>query len=299
MAIDTYRTQKRGGTGVKGANSVEDDFFTDIFTADTHSTILFFTSRGLVFSTKVYNIPEGVRTSKGRNLVNLLQLPSGEKIKEVVRIPKILDDQLLIFATERGIVKKTPLSDYKNIKQSGLRAIKIQDGDSLLSVRVTDGNQDVLLCSSSGKIIRFSESDCRSQGRVSQGVKGISINENEKIIGMELIDDRVEILSVTENGYGKRTISSHYRRQSRGGKGILAMRLTEKNGEIVQIKPVTDKDDLVIITDKGQVIRTKIAGISLLGRTTQGVRIIRLKSSEKVVAVEKIVDPDDNSEEKE
>ncbi|MBG08054.1 MAG: DNA gyrase subunit A [Halobacteriovoraceae bacterium] len=299
MAIDTYKTQKRGGTGVKGANNVEDDFFTDIFTADTHSTILFFTSRGLVFSTKVYNIPEGTRTSKGRNLVNLLQVPSGEKIKEVVRVPKNFDNQFLIFATERGIVKKTPLSDYKNIKQSGLRAIKIQDGDSLLNVRVTDGSQDVLLCSSSGKIIRFPESDCRPQGRVSQGVKGIAINEDEKIIGMELIDDNVEILSVTENGYGKRTISSQYRKQSRGGKGILAMRLTEKNGEIVQIKPVTDKDDLVIITDKGQVIRTKIAGISLLGRTTQGVRIIRLKPSEKVVAVEKIADPENPSGSKE
>ena len=298
MAIDTYRTQKRGGTGVKGANNVEDDFFTDIFTADTHSTILFFTSRGLVFSTKVYNIPEGTRTSKGRNLVNLLQLPSGEKIKEVVRIPKSLENQFLIFATERGIVKKTSLTEYKNIKQSGLRAIKIQDGDCLLNVRVTDGSQDVLLCSSSGKIIRFPESDCRPQGRVSQGVKGITINDDEKIIGMELIDDTVEILSVTENGYGKRTISSQYRKQSRGGKGILAMKLTEKNGEIVQIKPVTDKDDLVIITDKGQVIRTKIAGISLLGRTTQGVRIIRLKQSEKVVAVEKIVDPEESTETK-
>ena len=299
MAIDTYKTQKRGGTGVKGANSVEDDFFTDIFTADTHSTILFFTSRGLVFSTKVYNIPEGTRTSKGRNLVNLLQVPSGEKIKEVVRVPKSFENQFLIFSTERGIVKKTPLSDYKNIKQSGLRAIKIQDGDSLLNVRVTDGSQDVLLCSSSGKIIRFPESDCRPQGRVSQGVKGIAISEDEKIIGMELIDDNVEILSVTENGYGKRTISSQYRKQSRGGKGILAMRLTDKNGEIVQIKPVTDKDDLVIITDKGQVIRTKIAGISLLGRTTQGVRIIRLKTSEKVVAVEKIADPENPSGSKE
>jgi len=299
MAIDTYKTQKRGGTGVKGANSVEDDFFTDIFTADTHSTILFFTSRGLVFSTKVYNIPEGTRTSKGRNLVNLLQVPSGEKIKEVVRVPKSFENQFLIFSTERGIVKKTPLSDYKNIKQSGLRAIKIQDGDSLLNVRVTDGSQDVLLCSSSGKIIRFPESDCRPQGRVSQGVKGIAISEDEKIIGMELIDDNVEILSVTENGYGKRTISSQYRKQSRGGKGILAMRLTDKNGEIVQIKPVTDKDDLVIITDKGQVIRTKIAGISLLGRTTQGVRIIRLKPSEKVVAVEKIADPENLSGSKE
>ncbi len=292
MALDTFKTQKRGGTGVKGAEGADDDFFTNIFVADTHSVLLFFTTKGLVFSQKVYTIPEAVRTAKGRNLANIIQLPPGEKIKEVMCVSGDMEGKFLFFATEKGIVKKTDLTDYKKIKQTGLRAIKIQDGDSILNVRISDGTKDVLLCSSAGKIIRFAETDCRPMGRVSQGVKGITLDENEKIIGMEIIDDSVEILSVTENGYGKRTISSEYRKQSRGGKGILAMRLTEKNGEIVQIKPVTDKDDLMIITDKGQVIRTKISGISLMGRTTQGVRIIRLKEGEKVVSVEKLYDPE-------
>ncbi len=302
MAMDTYRTQKRGGKGVKG-NEGEDDFFTDIFTANTHSTILFFTNKGTVFSKKVYNLPEGSRTAKGRNIVNLVPVPAGEKIKEIMCIPNEMEGKYLLFATEKGIVKKSNLSDYKKIKSSGLRAIKVQDGDTICNVRVSDGSKDVLLCSTSGKIIRFAESDCRPMGRVSQGVKGINIGDDEKIIGMELIDDTVEILSVTENGYGKRTQASQYRKQTRGGKGILAMRLTEKNGEITSIKPVSDKDDLMIITNKGQVIRTGISGISLMGRATQGVRIIRLKDGEKVVAVEKIAEaengdePDNNDEE--
>jgi len=301
MAMDTYKTQKRGGTGVKGANNTDEDFFTNIFTANTHSTLFFFTSRGTVFSKKVYSIPEGTRTNKGRNIANLIQLPSGEKIKEIVCIPDENDikDKFLIFATERGLVKKSSLEDYKNVKQSGLRAIKIVDGDNLLNVRVTTGENDVLLCSTSGKIIRFSEEDCRPMGRVSQGVKGINIDDNERIIGMEIIDDTMEILSVTENGYGKRTSASQYRKQTRGGKGILAMRLTEKNGEICAIKPVKEDEDLMIITDKGQVIRTKISGISLMGRATQGVRIIRLKTEEKVVAVENIIEDEDEVEDEE
>lgn len=296
MTIDTFRAQKRGGTGVKGgATNQEDDFFTDIFTANTHDMLFFFTNRGTVFSLKVYMIPEGQRTSKGRNIANLINLPSGERVAEIICIPQEeKEGKFLLFATERGIVKKTELGEYKNVKQSGLKGIKVVDSDNLITVRVSDGKKDVLLCSTSGKIIRFSEEDCRPMGRVSQGVKGISLDENEKIIGMEIIDDSVEILSVTENGYGKRSNVSEYRKQSRGGKGILAMRLTDKNGDIKQIKPVTDKDDLMIITDGGQVIRTKIAGISLMGRTTQGVRIIRLKDGEKVVSVEKIVDPEDS-----
>lgn len=293
MTLDTYKTQKRGGTGVKGASSnKDDDFYNDIFVANTHSTIMFFTTRGTVFSKKVYNIPEGTRTAKGRNLANLIQIPSSEKIKEIICInPNVdIENTYLIFATENGLVKKSKLSDYQRIKQSGLKAIKIQDGDSLLNVRLSDGKKDVLLCASTGKIIRFSEEDCRPMGRVSQGVKGITISPEEKVIGMEIIDDGVEILSVTENGYGKRTQASEYRKQSRGGKGIIAMRLTEKNGLICAIKPVKETDELMIITNNGQVIRTKISGISLLGRATQGVRVIRLKGNEKVVALEKIAD---------
>jgi DNA gyrase subunit A len=295
MPTDTYKTQKRGGTGVKGSGG-DEDFFTDIFIANTHSTILFFTTRGQVFSQKVYQIPEGARTTKGRNIANLIQIPSGEKVKAIVCIQSDsdFDGKFLMFSTERGLVKKTELAEYKRIKQSGLRAIKVMDGDSVLEVKVTDGKKDVLLCSTSGKIIRFAESDARPMGRVSQGVKGIQLDDEERIIGMEIIDDSVEILTVTQKGYGKRTSTSQYRKQTRGGKGILAMRLTEKNGQIVDIKPVTDKDDLMIITDKGQVIRTKISGISLMGRATQGVRIIKLKDGESVVAIEKIVDPEED-----
>ncbi|WP_369793746.1 DNA gyrase C-terminal beta-propeller domain-containing protein [Bacteriovorax sp. DB6_IX] len=302
MPVDTYRTQKRGGKGVKGAAN-DDDFFTNIFTANTHDTLLFFTSRGQVFSKKVYTIPEGTRTSKGRNLANLIAIPGGDKVTEIICVPKGEEktadgnEKYLIFATNKGLVKKSSLEDYSNIKQSGLKAIKLQDGDHIVNVRISDGSKDVLLCSSSGKIIRFAESDARPMGRVSQGVKGINIDETEKIIGMELIDDTMEILSVTEKGYGKRTQASQYRKQTRGGKGILAMRLTDKNGEIIQIKPVTDKDDLMVVTDRGQVIRTKISGISLMGRATQGVRILTPKEDEKVVSVEKILDPEDDGSE--
>ena len=297
MSMDTYKTQKRGGSGVKGASGTDEDFFTDIFTANTHSSLLFFTSRGQVFSRRVYDIPEGTRTTKGRNLANLLPISSSEKVKEIITIKDEAEmkDRYLIFSTEKGNVKKSEYSDYKKIKQTGLKAIKIQDGDSLLNVRVTDGTKDVLLCTSSSKIIRFSESDCRSMGRVAQGVKGINLQSTEKVVGMEIIDDSVEIFSITEKGYGKRTSVAKYRKQSRGGKGILAMKLTDKTGDLITIKPVSDKGDLVIISNKGQVIRTKISGISLLGRTTQGVRLIRLKNGETVAAVENIVDPDDDN----
>ena len=230
MAINTYRTQKRGGSGVKGALRADDDFYTSIFTADTHATIYFFTDRGLVFSRKVYDLPEGGRNFKGKNISGLIAMPPGEKLKEIMTVPgKEIDDKFLFFATERGLVKKSELSNYKNIRQNGLRGIKVQDGDSIRTVRITDGTKDVLLCSSSGKIIRFPEKNCRPMGRVSQGVRGISLKKDEKMIGMEIIDDNMEILSITENGIGKRTKSSHYRVQTRGGKGILAMKLNKKN----------------------------------------------------------------------
>lgn len=290
MALDTYKAQKRGGKGVRGAN-LDEDFYTSIFTADTHDNLLFFTDKGTVFTLKVYQIPEGSRTSKGRNVVNLISIPSSEKVVEIITMPKEKAGKFLIIATKEGIVKRTALEEY-NVRTNGLKAIKVADGNEVVSVRVTDGKKDILLCSSGGKSIRFNENDARAMGRVSQGVKGMNIDDSERIIGMELISDKFEILTVTERGYGKRSEASEYRLQTRGGKGILAMKLTDKNGNIVQIKPVTDKDDLMVITDKGQVIRTKISGISLLGRNTQGVRLINLKSDEKVVAVEKILDPE-------
>lgn len=297
MAIDTYRAQKRGGKGVKGAD-LDEDFYTSIFTADTHDTLMIFTDKGTVFSIKVYQIPEGQRTSKGRNIVNIINVPADEKVKEIITVPKEADGHFIIFATKQGIVKKSELSEYKNMRQNGLKAIKVVDGDEVLAVRITDGKKDVLLASSAGKSIRFHEDDCRAQGRVSQGVKGMSLDDGETVIGMEIIDDKSEILTVTSRGYGKRSNAEEYRKQSRGGKGILAMKLTEKTGDIVGILPVaSDKDDLMIITDKGQVIRTKISGVSLLGRNTQGVRLINVKADEKVVAIEKIAESEEETSE--
>ena len=294
MATDTYRAQKRGGKGVKGAD-LDDDFYTSIFTADTHDNLMIFTDKGTVFSIKVYQIPEGLRTAKGRNIVNIINVPTDEKVKEIITVPREAEGSYLIFATKHGIVKKSELSEYKNMRQNGLKAIKVVEGDEILAVRITDGKKDVLLASSGGKSIRFHEDDCRAQGRVSQGVKGMSLEDDESVIGMEIIDEKSEILTVTSRGYGKRSAAEEYRKQSRGGKGILAMKLTEKTGEIMGILPVTDKDDLMIITDKGQVIRTKISGISLLGRNTQGVRLINVKPDEKVVAVEKIAEAEEDT----
>jgi DNA gyrase subunit A len=293
MAIDTYKAQKRGGKGVKGA-SFDEDFYNSIFTADTHDTMLFFTDKGSVFSLKVYNIPEASRTSKGRNIVNLLPIPKDEKVREIVTLPKEKDEKYLIIATKNGLIKKTSLQEYKNIKQSGLKAIKIVTGDSVVGVNITDSSKDIFLCATSGKAIRFTEEDLRAQGRVSQGVKGISLTKEEEVIGFIMINDQDEVLTVTDKGFGKRTPASEFRAQTRGGKGTIAMRLSGKNGSIVQIKPVTEKEDLMIISNNGQVIRTKISEISKVGRNTQGVKLINLKANEKVVAVEKIAETNES-----
>jgi DNA gyrase subunit A len=290
MAMDTYKAQKRGGRGVKGSDSNQEDFFTMIFTANTHDRVLFFTDKGNVFECKVYQIPEASRTAMGRNIINLIQLGEGEKVKEIIPVPKESAGKFLIFATLNGLIKKTDLAEYDSINKNGKIAIKIVDNDSLVCVRVVDENKDILMCSSTGKSIRFKQEDLRPLGRVSQGVKGITIDDNEKLIGMEIIDDTMEILCVTSKGFGKRTESSEYRVQSRGGKGIITMKLTDKNGDIVQIKPVKSSEGLMIISNKGQVIRTRISEISLVGRNTQGVRLINLKDDESVVAVESIVD---------
>ncbi len=293
MHPDTYKTQKRGGVGVKGSTSMrEGDFYTHIFMANTHSMLYFFTDKGKVLAKEVFLIPEAKRTSNGRNLMNFLEVTSEEKIKGVVCIHKNeeLDGKYLIFATEKGLIKKTKLSEYKSIRKKGMQAIKINGNDSLLTVQITNGEKDILLCSSEGKIIRFAEKDCRPIGRVCRGVKGIEIDTKDRVIGMEIIDDTMEILSVTENGYGKRTKVSQYRKQSRGGKGIIAMKLNQKTGNIASIKPVTDKYDLMVVSNKGQVVRIKVSDISLINRTTQGVKLVTPKQDEKVVAVEKVTD---------
>ncbi|MCY4523848.1 MAG: DNA gyrase subunit A, partial [Halobacteriovoraceae bacterium] len=250
---------------------------------------------GIVLSKKVYEIPEGIRVNRGRNLANFINIPNGEKVTDVICIPKNINihSKNVLFATEKGLIKKTKLSEYQRINQTGLKAIKISSDDSLIRVRITNGSNDILLCSTGGKIIRFDEESVRLVGRVSRGVKGMGIKSDEKVITMEIIDDSMELLSMTENGHGKRSLVREYRKQTRGGMGVSAMKLTQKNGKIKAIKTVEKQDDLMVITNKGQVIRTNISEISLQGRNTQGVRIIRLKKDEKVVAVEKIAKEDE------
>ena len=291
MPLDTYKAQRRGGMGVKGAGSSDDDFFVDIFMANTHATILFFTNKGIVFSKKVYEIPEGGRVSKGRNLANFINIPGGEKVTEAICLPKNISQTSLglFFITKRGLIKRTLLSEFRRMNYAGgLRAIKIQEGDTLLRVTLTEGTKDIILCSDGGKIIRFRADSVRPMGRISQGVKGMTVKKQEKIIGMEVVDDTTEILTVTEKGLAKRTKAREFTRHSRGGQGVLAMRLAEKTGKIAAVRPVEGGEDLVVITNKGQVIRFNVEEVNLQGRISQGVKIIRPKEGEKVVAVEKI-----------
>ncbi len=298
MATDTYKAQKRGGKGVKGSGS-DEDFFTNIFTADTHDTIMFFTDQGIVFNLKVYEIPEASRTAKGRNIVNLLSIPSGQKVKQVISMPSEVEGKSLVIATKRGIVKKTALSEYVRINQNGKKAIKINEGDEIVSCKIVTEGENILLCASSGKAIRFEESQCRNMGRVSQGVKGINLTSEEHLVCMIIVDDSMKILSITSKGFGKRTEANEYKVQSRGGKGVIAMKLTPKNGDIVQVLSVADNEDIIIISDKGQVIRTGVDGISVVGRNTQGVRVMNVNSDEQVVAVEKLVESDEDESDSE
>ncbi len=292
MPIDTYKTQKRGGTGVKGNNG-DDDFYTDIFTANTHDVLLFFTSTGKMFSRKVHEIPKGTRTSKGKNIVNLLPISTDEKIRAILVQPQEIEDKYIVFVTRGGLIKKSDLSDYQKVRQSGMKAIKLVEGDTIVNVAISEKGNDILIAASSGKFIRFSQDDVKPKSRVSQGSRGIALFENEQVVGMEVITGDGQVLAITERGYGKRTDIEQYRCQARGGKGALGIRLTLKNGPLAAIKFVQATDDLMVITDAGQVIKTQMKDITSLGRTTQGVRIIHLKSDEKVVAVENISEEDD------
>lgn len=292
VPIDTYKTQRRGGTGVKGSASKQEDFYKHMFVANTHDTLMFFTTQGRLFTKKVHEIPRGTRTSKGKNVANLIPINPDEQVKEITVQPPEVKGKFIVFATARGLVKKSLLEDYAKIRQ-GVKALKLKDRDVIVSVRITDGDKDILLCTSAGKVIRFSEEDAPPKGRVAQGSRGIALEFGEKVIGMEIVTEEDQILCVTEKGFAKRTLVSEYRQQSRGGKGVKGMSLTLRNGGMAAIKPVKESDDLMLITNKGQVIRTQMKEISLLGRATQGVRAIKLKPDELVVAVENVVDTDD------
>lgn len=285
LPATTYRSQKRGGRGVVGMGTKDDDFVEHLFVTNSHHYLMFFTDKGKVYRIKAYEIPDLSRTARGTPIINLIQIEQGETINAVIPVEEFGGEQYLFFATRQGIVKKTPLIDYNNIRKGGLIAINLREDDDLIGVRLTDGEQEIIMGTKNGMSIRFSEQDVRSMGRSATGVKGINLDNDDRVIDMDVIDPALDVLIVTTKGYGKRTPTEEYRSQTRGGKGIKAINVTEKNGPLAGLKVVNDDDDLMVITESGTIIRTSISGISQLGRYAQGVKIINIRDEDAVSTV--------------
>ena len=296
-AVDLYRSQRRGGKGKTGMKTKEEDFVEQLFIASTKDFLLCFTDAGRMYWLKVYEIPEGSRTTKGKAVVNLVNVGMDEKITTILPVKEFSEETYLFMATRNGVVKKTPLVEYSNVRQGGIIAVKLDDGDKLISVALTDGKKDVFLASRNGKAIRFNEEDARSMGRVTRGVRGMNLNEDDHVIGMEIVDNEAvgsTIFTVCENGFGKRTDLDEYRDQSRGGKGIITIKTTDRNGSVVNVMQVSDDNDLMVITDNGKILRVPVSGFSVIGRNTQGVRLITTEEKEKVVAVAKLAEKEED-----
>jgi DNA gyrase subunit A len=296
-AVSLYRAQRRGGKGKTGMRPKEEDFVEHLFIASTHAFILVFTDLGKVYWLKVHEIPQGGRATRGKAIVNLLQLSSEENVTSILPVKEFVEDKYIVTATRNGVVKKTALMAYSNPRAGGIIALTIDEGDRLVTTRLTDGSMDILLASSQGKSIRFPESDARSMGRTSRGVRGMMLEAGDSIIGMEVVTaaTAATLVTVTENGYGKRTDLDEYRVQSRGGKGIITIKTTERNGQVVDIKLVNDESDLMFITDRGKVLRTGVSMLSIIGRNTQGVRLMVLESGERIVAVARLAEKDEEN----
>ena len=292
MPVDTYKSQHRGGKGITGITTRDEDFVKQIFTASTHDIILFFSNKGKLYRLRGFEIPEGGRTARGTAIVNLLALDGGEKIEAVIPIKKFEDNKFLLMSTKTGLIKKTKLTEYDSARKTGLLAITLKDDDELIDVRLTDGKDDVVLVTKKGMSITFSEDDVRPVGRTAQGVIGMRIDSDDELIGMEPIANRKDgtLLAITENGFGKRTELEEYRVQTRGGKGVITYKVTPKTGNIVGIKIANEDEDVMMITDQGIVIRIKAKDISVLGRNTQGVTLMRTNDGGKVVSIETIQD---------
>jgi len=288
--ISLYRAQHRGGKGMTGVRPKEEDFVEHLFVASSHDYLLFFTNKGRVYWKKVHEVPEAGRVSRGKAIVNLLELQKGERVATTLSIRDFEEGKFVIMATKDGLVKKTPLLSYSKPRTGGIIAINIKDDDELIAVRVTSGEQDIFLSTSSGKSIRFHEQEIRSMGRVAAGNIGIRMGSEDMLVGMEALDEGATILTATENGFGKRTKTEQYRSQSRGGKGILTIKTSERNGPVVSSFQVTDQDQLMIIAEHGKIIRLRAGDISVIGRNTQGVKLIELAEGEKVVGVAKVME---------
>ena len=298
LPIDTFKEQGRGGRGIKGGETKEDDFIEHIFVASTHDDLLCFTDTGRVFKIKVYQIPEATRTSRGRAIVNLLKLKEDESIITFRNIAQFdTCDDCLVFATAKGRVKRTQVTEYKNVNKAGIRAIKLNEDDALVDVIQTDGANDLLIATADGMSIRFEETDARLMGRTAAGVRGISLSKEDYVIGMVLAQDDADLLTMTENGYGKRTAMNDYlvqsadgstRSQSRGGKGRRDIKTDTRNGHVADIRAVRENDSLMFITANGMLVRISAGDISVIGRNTKGVRVVNLKDGDRLIAAAKV-----------
>ena len=297
MPIDTYKSQKRGGKGITGMTTREEDFVKEIFIASTHDILMFFSNKGKLYKLRGFEVPEAGRTARGTAIVNLLSLDPGEKISAIIPIQNFAEGKYLLMATKNGIIKKTKLEEYDTSRKTGLQGITLKDDDELISVRLTDGEDKVVMVTEGGQCITFDEKDVRPMGRVSQGVIGIKLDKEDCVIGMESIvsGSNQTLLAITENGFGKRTELDEYRVQTRAGKGVITYKITPKTGKVVGIKLVDEKDDVMLITDTGTIIRINVSEISVLGRSTQGVTLMRTNEG-KVVSIEKITEEEDEEE---
>ena len=295
--LDTYQAQRRGGKGKSATSMKDEDFIEHLFIANTHDTLLCFSSAGKVYWKKVYELPQGGRAARGKPIVNLLPLDEGEKINAVLAIREFEADKFIFMATASGTVKKTPLVDYSRPRANGIIAVDLKDGDKLVDVALTDGQSDIMLFSSAGKVIRFDETDVRSMGRVSRGVRGMRLPEGQKIISLIIaIDEDGAILTATEFGFGKRTHLKEYRVQGRGGQGIISIQTSERNGNVVGAVQVLDEHQIMLITNGGTLVRTPVKHVSIVGRNTQGVKLINLTKKEKLVGLERVLEVEDGEE---
>ena len=296
MTVDNFRSQNRGGKGIKGMQTIEDDYIDELLMTTTHHYLMFFTNMGKVYRLKAYEISEAGRTARGTAIINLLQLQAGEKITAVLSLKDYSQGQYLFMATKSGIVKKTPIQDYANVRKTGLAAISLKDDDELIEVKFTDNKKDIILVTKYGQCIRFKDTDVRSTGRVSMGVRGINLSDGDEIIGMQLCSQGDYLLIVSEKGMGKRTSMSEFSVQNRGGKGVKCYKITEKTGNVVGVKAVNDDNEVMMITTEGIIIRIACSDISILGRITSGVKLMNLDEKVSVASIAKVREKEENTE---
>ena len=298
MTVDNFRSQNRGGRGIKGMQTIDDDYIEELLMTTTHHYLMFFTNTGRVYRLKAYEIPEAGRTARGTAIINLLQLAPGEKITAVIPLRKYEEGHYLMMATKKGLVKKTPIKDYENVRKTGLTAIVLRDDDELIEVKSTDNNKDIILVTKDGQCIRFKETDVRSTGRASMGVRGMNIGDGDEVVAMQLNTQGDYLLVASENGMGKRTAMNEFVVQNRGGKGVKCYKITEKTGNVVGAKAVNEENEIMMITTEGIIIRLQCADISILGRITSGVKMINLTDGVTVASIAKVRDKDPEADTK-